>query len=123
MSQKRISAELKNFLFHPLAIKFYLEHYYIESYPKYNNDNLLLILYEKQNYQNNNTILIKIPNQYPFKPPTIYLKNYLHNNFDINYSRWAFQFGEKSNKIFKSLNLNSYDIFLIWFFVFNKNIF
>tara|TARA_B100001093_G_C26824963_1_gene1013588 strand:- start:1912 stop:2532 length:621 start_codon:yes stop_codon:yes gene_type:complete len=123
MSQKRISAELKNFFSHPLATKFYLEYYYIESYPNYINDNLSLILYEKQNHENNNNILIKIPNQYPFKPPTIYLKNYLHNNFDINYSRWAFQSGEKSNQIFKSLNLNSYDIFLIWFFVFNKNIF
>ena len=123
MSHKRISGELKNFLSHPLAINFNLEHYYIETSPKYNDNNLSLILYEKKNHENSNTILINIPNQYPFKPPTIYLKNHLHNNFDINYSRWAFQSGEKINKIYKSLNLNSYDIFLIWFFIFNKNIY
>ena len=126
MSQKRISAELKFFLSHPLARKFYLEYCHIEYCPNIMNNNLTLILYDKlnpNNYNNDNSILIKISNQYPFKPPALYLKNNLYNNYDINYTRWAFQSGEKLKKIYKSLNLNSYDIFLLWFFVINKNIF
>lgn len=122
MSHKRIAVEIRHFLSHPLANNFILEHY-TDTYTKYNDKNFSLILYEKENHENSNTILINIPNQYPFKPPTIHLKNHLRNNFDINYSRWAYNQGENINKIYKKLNLNSYDIFLIWFFIFNKNIY
>jgi len=122
MSHKRVSAEIKNFLSHPLSNNYNLEYYYFEEcYPKTKN-NFSLIIYNKKNIENDNSILIKIPQLYPFKPPCIYLKNNKLNNFDINYTNWACKSVEIGNKINKSLNLDSYDIFLIWFFIFNLNI-
>ncbi len=123
MCHKRIENEYRCFLNHPLNKEYC---FLLDSTNKINDNNIIIYINKNTNNNTNNNskpvILLKITNQYPFKPPKLYIYNFKYNNYDIDYNRWSYDNGEKFNNIIKKLNLSSYDILLLWFFIINKNI-
>jgi ubiquitin-protein ligase len=126
MCHKRIEGEYRCFLNHPLSKQYC---FLLDSTNKINDDNIIIYINKNNNNSINNSnnnskpvLLFKITNQYPFKPPKLYIYNFKYNNYDIDYNRWSYENGEKFNNIIKNLNLSRYDILLLWFFIINKNI-
>lgn len=67
---------------------------------------------------NHEEIIIKVPQAYPFKAPSV---DILINGKTINYIEWCVSETNNLNKQIDEKDLTSQDILLYWFFIINKN--
>ncbi len=122
VSLKRLKNEQKEFE-NSLINNYYKFIYFPEGY----DDGLnIKQLGPQVHIMKNNKIkaLFDISPDYPFKPPTIYMKNsYTEVSKPITetYINWSFRNGEIMNNEIKEHKIRNYDLLNIWFFIINKN--